>query len=704
MNKKQQQSPKEKALTATNKFRNLFQSIGVKLFTIFVVSIIVFVFTVGMISYTVSKQAIEKKVAQSSYQTIIQVSEKIDMLMKQYEKMSMQLMFDANIKSHIELIRALDSSTYDYIQAVKKLEDSLLSYTLGNELINEVYIIPINSKDGKMYTSQAMRLIPENMLTSDWFQRAVKLDGKLLWTEMAKSGINSVKQSTFGVARTLQKIGSTESEYVIMIELKGSAIDSILTSIDLGEESTLQVITKAGNYMIAKDHAELMNETVPAWLTPKEESTTNKLWSGTYNTKSDNGDAMLTIYHEIAASDWLLVGSVPVKVLVKDANKILIATFFIMLVAAIIAVGIGYLVMRMISKPLKNISSLMNEGAQGKLSVRAKSKSNDEIGQLSKSFNLMMEQISNLVKQTEDSAKSVLETATFLSEASRTTALSAREIAVATEEIAKGATSLATEAERGNELTNDMASQMQRVVQANQLMDQSVHQVDESSSLGVSNMASLMDRTASTTDLMQSLAGRVNQLSESTAHIRKIMDVLNGMTKQTNILSLNATIEAARAGSAGKGFMVVADEIRNLADQSHNSIDVVNQITERIQQEIKETVDALSSVFPIFEVQAEAVKETDSIFGQVREQMSGMIGSLDYVTGSLDQLNQAQSTLVEAMSNVSAVAEEASATSEEVASLSGEQLNIASRLVELSQQLEVVSTQLKESLSHFSLK
>lgn len=700
----EERSPKKKMLSTTSKLQNLFQSIGVKLFALFVVSIIIFVFTVGMISYNVSKQAIEKKVSQSSHQTIIQVAEKIDMLMKQYEKMSMQLMFDASIKSYIEVIRTLDTGTYDYMQAASNLEKSLLNYTLGNDLINEVYIIPINSKDGKMFTSQAMQEIPEHVATSDWFTRAVKNDGSLLWTDMMKSALNDAKVSTFGVARTLQKIDSNESEYVILLEIKSSAIESIISSIDLGEESTIQAITKAGSYLIAKDHAQLTNEPVPSWLLPKEDTTTNREWTGTYHAEFDNGDSMLTIYHEIEASDWLLVGTVPVKFLVKDANAILIITLVIMVAAAAIAVGLGFFVMRMISKPLKQLSSLMNEGAQGKLSVRAVSTSNDEIGQLSHSFNLMMEQISNLVKQTEDSAKSVLETATYLSDASRTTALSAREIAVATEEIAKGAMSLATEAERGNELTNSMASQMKRVVHANQLMDQSVHQVDESSSLGVSNMGLLMDRTASTTNLMQSLAARVNKLSESTAHIRKIMDVLNGMTKQTNILSLNATIEAARAGSAGKGFMVVADEIRNLSDQTHNSIDVVNQITERIQQEIKETVDALSSVFPIFEMQSEAVKETDTIFGQVREQMSGMIGSLDHVTGSLDQLNQAQSTLVEAMSNVSSVAEEASATSEEVASLSGEQLNIASRLVELSQQLEVVSTQLKDSLSHFSLK
>ncbi|WP_238555738.1 methyl-accepting chemotaxis protein [Paenibacillus alvei] len=173
------------------------------------------------------------------------------------------------------------------------------------------------------------------------------------------------------------------------------------------------------------------------------------------------------------------------------------------------------------------------------------------------------------------------------------------------------------------------------------------------------------------------------------------------MTKQTNILSLNATIEAARAGTAGKGFMVVADEIRNLADQSRQSIDVVGQITEKIQLEITETVTALSEAFPLFQKQAEAVQETDVIFSTVQQQMDGMIQQLGNVTGSIGRLNEAQSILVEAMSNVSAVAEEASATSEEVASLSTEQLNVSNRLVELSQQLEEVSSNLKETLSQF---
>jgi methyl-accepting chemotaxis protein len=179
--------------------------------------------------------------------------------------------------------------------------------------------------------------------------------------------------------------------------------------------------------------------------------------------------------------------------------------------------------------------------------------------------------------------------------------------------------------------------------------------------------------------------------------------VLQNITKQTNILSLNATIEAARAGAAGKGFMVIADEIRQLADQSRQSIEMVGQITERIMSEMNETVTALSEAYPLFQHQMTAVKETNDIFVSVQGQMGEYIQRLDSVTLSIEGLNQSQSILSEAMSNVSAVAEESSATSEEVASLSNEQQSIGNQLVQLSGKLENVSTELKAALSRFTV-
>jgi methyl-accepting chemotaxis protein len=373
------------------------------------------------------------------------------------------------------------------------------------------------------------------------------------------------------------------------------------------------------------------------------------------------------------------------------------------LLAAVAAVVIGYFVSGMIRRPLNLLRDLMDQGARGNLKVRAAFKSQDEIGQLGKSFDLMMEQITALVEKTRDSAVQVTETATELSNASRTTASAAKEIAVATEQISAGASGLATESERGNELTQQIGERMKNVIQANLEMGNAASGVQNSSELGTKYMSELITKTNDAETTIRSMVEKVDKLKESTRSIRKILEVLNNMTKQTNILSLNATIEAARAGTAGKGFMVVADEIRKLADQSRQSIGVVGEITETIQREIDETVSALSNAYPIFQQQIVSVKEADTIFKEVRTHMGGFITQLSNVSDSISELDQSQAVLSEAMTNVSAVAQESLATSEEVSSLSQEQLGISEGLVRLADQLENLSNSLKESLTRFQI-
>lgn len=358
----------------------------------------------------------------------------------------------------------------------------------------------------------------------------------------------------------------------------------------------------------------------------------------------------------------------------------------------------------MIAKPLARLKDLMVEGSKGDLSVRTEYVSKDEIGELSASFNTMMERITELVAQTTDTAREVLDTAGELGEASRKTAISAKEIAAATEEIAGGAGSLALEAERGNELTDLIATQMQSVIAANAEMDEAARGVGEASGHGAKQLEELLKQTGHTGEMTTALVDRVNDLKETVFSVIKVLDVMKNITQQTNILSLNATIEAARAGEAGRGFMVVAGEVRQLADQSKQSIALVAGITDKIMAEMNETVTVLSEVAPLFKQQMSSVKSTSDIFVSVQGQMEDFITSLESVTGAIGSLNHSQGVLSDAMGNVSAVAQQSSATSEEVASLSSEQQNVSDHLVSLSGKLESVSTQLKDKLALFTIK
>lgn len=216
-------------------------------------------------------------------------------------------------------------------------------------------------------------------------------------------------------------------------------------------------------------------------------------------------------------------------------------------------------------------------------------------------------------------------------------------------------------------------------------------------------MEELVVRTNSNEQLTRLMTVKVDQLKESTQSIRQILTVLNNVANQTNILSLNATIEAARAGSAGRGFMIVADEIRMLADQSKQAILDVSQITEKIQMEMDETVTMLSGALSIFRQQIVAVKEADTIFLQVRDHVEGFTDNLNEVAHSVNELGISQGELTGAMANFSAVAQQSSAAAEEVASLSSEQSTVGNRLVELAEKLDSLSVLLQESLSKFKI-
>ncbi|WP_141692464.1 methyl-accepting chemotaxis protein [Paenibacillus pectinilyticus] len=679
--------------TTNIRLENPVKSVGMKLFLMFFISILFFVLTVGMISYSVSKNVIKNKVSDSSLQTVKQAGQKLDFLYQTFDDISLQIMLNKELQDLLDKVPKLEASSYEALDVTRQLTEKLNVVTFSNKSIKTLHLY---RPDGKLIviTGVGGATLTDNSADTDWFKRTVENGGKVTWLPSQAKGYSSNSNNTFAVSRLMRNTLTNSSTAILVLELSTDTLTKELSGMSLGDDSNVIITTEDNKYIAAKDMSVVGKES-PIQLTKEQQDDNN----GSFITKDDH----MVAFYKSTVSGWNLVGDIPVSALVKDAKKIFNYTLLIALFAAIAAVIIGIIVARMIGSPLINLRNLMQQGAKGKLTVRANYKSQDEIGQLGASFDVMMQQITTLVQQTSTSAQAVFETAQELTNSSQVTATAAREIAVATDEISNGAGGLATESEKGNELTHHIGIQMKQVIEANLEMGTAAADVQTSSELGTKYMSELISKTNLTEEMIRSMVDKVNRLKDSTRSIRKILDVLNNMTKQTNILSLNATIEAARAGAAGKGFMVVADEIRKLADQSKQSIEVVGQITETIQREIDETVKVLSTATPIFQEQISAVKEADTIFKQVTSHMGGFIEQLSTVSDSISTLEQSQVVLSDAMTNVSAVAEESLATSEEVASLSSEQLSISDGLVKLSDKLDLLSKSLTDTLSKFEV-
>lgn len=678
---------KARVLQVTNPLR----SVGLKLFLSFFLSIVILVLAVGLISYSTASTIIQDKVSTSSQEAITQASGKLDILLEQYEQKTLDFLVDPQLVTYMRAIMDTSLDDIERFEAQRGLQDIINKTAVADNNIKAIHLALVN---GMILTSSTASASELNAIDTEWYDQAMEKNGQEAWFSTVPGGLfdTSNNAHSFGVARKVSDLSTGHAFGVVLVELHYSVLERALSDL-INEQMNnhIAIVDDNGHYVFNNASDLLATKSTVELLEDAETGL------------DQNGVESLIAHSAISSTGWRLIGTYPVESLVADARTILWTTFWSTLAAGALAVLLSLIMVRMISKPLGTLRRLMKEGEQGNLLVRTNFKNRDEFGELGISFNQMMEKITQLVKQTNESAQLVLDQANELLEASRKTALSAKEISVATEEIANGATTLATEAEKGSDLTTHIGQQMKNAVDANLQMGASAQEVRAVSEQGITYMNELTMKTAQTEEKTRLMVEKVDRLKESTSSIRQILEVLNAVTKQTNILSLNATIEAARAGAAGKGFMVVADEIRKLADQSRQSIDVVAQITDTIQTEIDETVSVLTEAYPLFQEQITSVKETDKIFQDVQQKMVMFISQLDEVTESIQQLEQSQNTLAEAITNVSAVSQQSSATSEEVASLSSEQLDVSQGLVSLAERLEKVSTDLKETLSKFKV-
>lgn len=671
------------------------KSLGMRLFLVFFIATMGIVLSLGYTSYSVARQTIENNALSSNEQTVLQTAEKLDVILLRFEDSLGQLFYNKDIQNAVTQGNQSPANFGQPQEQSKVITGELEHWLSAVSGIQAVYLVPLNASLPISATGTTDSAFVEEIRASSWFKQLQEKPQSLWITQALKQGDQS------GVLHFAKSIAGDAggTGYIAVCDIKTTELENQLSKVNLGMDSYIQLLTDKDELIASSQHQEADTYLRLGGTLLKGVNQT----SGSLPTKDEEGESILAVYGTLESSGWKVLGVVPAENLIKDAGRILNTTYIAVGAAAVIAIMIGLWIVRMVSRPLSKLRHLMFQGAEGDLRVRTKITSRDEIGQLSSSFNAMMERITELVVHTNETAREVLETADALGSASRKTAAAAMDIAAATEEIAGGAGNLALEADRGNEMTAAISGQMDRVFAAAHEMESTAHSVGQASEEGVVKLKELLGRTQTTGEMTHHLVVKANELKVTASSVIKVLEVMQNITQQTNILSLNATIEAARAGEAGQGFMVVADEIRQLADQSKRSITVVAEITDKIMDDMNETVAALSEVAPLFNEQVASVRNTSDIFVSVQEQMNHFIDRLESVSSSVDGLNQSQRVLSETIGNVSSFAEESSAASEEVASLSGEQQNVSDYLVELSGKLEHASSMLKERLSKFSV-
>lgn len=329
-----------------------------------------------------------------------------------------------------------------------------------------------------------------------------------------------------------------------------------------------------------------------------------------------------------------------------------------------------------IRRSLKDIIDSMQNIAQdnGDLTVRLTTDSKDEIGDLVFWFNSFIEKLQGVIKNVVDTALPLAETANTIQ------ALSVRTIdsfKKQSDSVIQSRQSVEEMSHSVADITTNAADAAEAARNAN---NEAVtgNQVVEKTVVGIRQLAENVSKSADT----------INQLQEDTNRVNVVLEVIRGIAEQTNLLALNAAIEAARAGEQGRGFAVVADEVRNLASRTQESTEEINQMLGQLQSAATQAVTMMKSSRSSVEESVKSANEAGDSLVVITETVNTIADMNGAIAVATEQQSQISSLMVGHVEDIQACAEEASEASTEIAT-------VASHLTELASDLEAVARQFK---------
>ncbi|WP_438435488.1 HAMP domain-containing protein, partial [Gorillibacterium sp. sgz500922] len=467
---------KKKALTVKpekSAQTGLFRSVGMKLFLIFFCANVLLVVSVGWYSYSRSKAIIQRNAENTMKETVGQAAEKLQLGLKIFDSESMKIVTDPDLLSlfadwKLSASGKAGGPAIDQAAVLEAINNRL--FAAQRNSVSEIAAIHVLPKGSlKPISTSSFEALPnkKNYRSEDWFAKTLESSGSGVWLDPKEKGYTkSVTKVSFGLARQMTLASIGDSDQILLFEIPLTSFAAYMSHVQIGKTGQMVVINDEGT-VVYSEATDSVGKAGPLKLTPEE--LTAAVDAPVSKVIDIGGQKNLVVFKKMTSGGgWTIVTTVPIAELVKDTQAIRNAMWLSILIAALVALGVGLLVIGMIGRPLRSLSQLMHQAEQGDLTVAVKGRPRtDEIGRLGKSFNQMMGQITSLVDQTNKSASQVLSTAGELLNAAKQTTTSAKEIAVATEEIANGASSLAVEAERGNNLTHDIGDKMKQAVTTN---------------------------------------------------------------------------------------------------------------------------------------------------------------------------------------------------------------------------------------------
>ncbi|WCK55656.1 methyl-accepting chemotaxis protein [Aneurinibacillus sp. Ricciae_BoGa-3] len=397
-----------------------------------------------------------------------------------------------------------------------------------------------------------------------------------------------------------------------------------------------------------------------------------------------NSSASKITYSEVDPHwGWVVVAGSYLQDFNSGANLVLYFLMIALGISLLIGAFIIWWIARKITQPIKQISVQAESVANGDLTIEhLELKSKDEIGRLSMSFNRMIDSLRSIVTEVNDSAILLSSSSEQLSASAEQSSKATEQVAYTMQELAAGTENQAAGINQTNVTIKELAAGAQHISAKSEAVSTSAVQASDTAKEGHLLIQKVVQQMESIRTTVNDSAQAIRTLGEHAKTIDNIVEVITGISNQTNLLALNAAIEAARAGEHGRGFAVVADEVRKLAEQSSVSAKQIGEYTKSIQSEIQKSMASMETgthevatgmhdvylTGESFEKIQAAVEDVAVQISEVSASVQQMTASTEQIVHSIDIVTKATEQSVDGVQTVSASTEEQLASMEEISS------------------------------------
>jgi Methyl-accepting chemotaxis protein len=681
-------------------------SIRTKLIAAFLVPIL-FIITLGIVSFLKSSQAVVKITKDSTTATLDGTGNYLDAVFTNIADITMQFIANKDIQTYLSMDS--QSDTYAFMQARQKVSDQLLAVGMTNKYISDMFVI--SSGTNSVLPSGYTELNIEALKGTQFEKLLTDSDGSLVWTglhsDLDKFKTSSSSENPKYCASVLRAMKSTSTGKIVaylVIDIKSDFLNEFFTKMSgkLGSGSEIHLVSPDGRDFSSVD--TIKDEKSAKIIDQKfyKDINSSKDEQG-YMEVSFNGKKYLAFYYKIGSMKYNLIGLIPTSTVNASSQAILLLTIIMIALAAVLAFAIGIYMATGMSRTINRIINAAERAASGDLTVNPTSSRQDELGKLTKSINSMISNVRRLIEQISDTTTKVTQSANMVSENSHQVAAVSQEISRAIQEISQGATAQAADAEQGVAKISSLAETINTVTDNAKSIDNLTKDTMDLTQQGLMSIDDLDKKANETTRISQEILADIKALDSHSKSIGKILKVITGIADQTNMLSLNATIEAARAGEMGKGFAVVADEVRKLAEQSMKAAREISSIVKSTQDQTAKAVEKAVSTEEILRSQNEAVENTIGTFNRIKSSMETLAGQVEQIMSGVVEMDNNKEQAINSIQNISAVSEETAASSQEVTASTEEQLSCIEELANFATELGNSSHELEESIARFTV-